>query len=161
LRLQASALESGSSDLDPDAVEIIGAVEETTTDGDAARVEILGVSVVLPPAAGALSALTVRSDDRRPEDQLTVDLAGRPLIIGGELGVVSRYRDNFALDGEERLVRGDLEAQLELFYPFAKHAAAFAEIKALNESELYQADGDRETERAIERGEMWVYVDGL
>jgi hypothetical protein len=48
-----------------------------------------------------------------------------------------------------------------LFYPFAERAAAFAEIKALNESELYQAEGDRETERAIERGEMWVYVNGF
>jgi hypothetical protein len=155
--LHATAIESGSDDLGPDVVEIIGAVEPV----DDGAVAILGVPVVLPPAGGRRSALTVRGDDRRPEDQLTIRFLDRPLVFGGELGVVSRMRDNFDLDGTERLVRGDLEAQLELFYPFAEHAAAFVEVKAFNEAELYQRDGDRETERALERGEMWVYLDGF
>jgi hypothetical protein len=43
LHLEASAMESGSSDLEPDVVEIIGAVEETTIGGDASHVEILGI----------------------------------------------------------------------------------------------------------------------
>ena len=38
----------------------------------------------------ALDLLTVRGDDRRPEEQLTVELFDL-LVVGGELGVVSRY----------------------------------------------------------------------
>ena len=160
MRLQASDVEAGSDDLDEGVVEIIGAVEES---GGATPTEVLvlGVPVDLPHAGGALSALTVRGDDRRPEDQFTLNVLDRPLVIGGEVEAVTRVRDNFALDGAERLVRGDTEAQLEFFYPFAEHVAAFAELKAFRESELYQAEGDRETESAIERGEMWVYVAGL
>ena len=161
MQLGATSVEAGSDDLPENVVEIIGAVQEEEIDSDSADVAILGVPVKLPRAGAEHSVLTVRGDDRRPEEQLTVELFDRPLVVGGELGVVSRYRDNFSLDGAERLVRGDLEAQVELFYPFAPHAAAFAEVKALNEAELYQADGDRETERALERGEMWVYLDGF
>jgi hypothetical protein len=161
MHLEATALEAGSNDVEPDVLEIVGAVNETHGEGASKEVAILGVPVLLPTADGALSALTLRDDDRRPEDQLTVNVHGHPLTIGGEFGASSRYRDNFSLDDTEQLVRADLEAQLEFFYPFAPHAAAFAELRGSSERELYKADGDTGAERALERGEMWVYIDGL
>ena len=160
MQLQATSVEAGSDDLPENVVEIIGAVQEEEIDSDSGRRDPRRPREAAARGRRALGAHRARrrSPPRRTAHRRAID---RLLVVGGELGVVSRYRDNFSLDGAERLVRGDLEAQVELFYPFASHAAAFAEVKALNEAELYQADGDRETERALERGEMWVYLDGF
>ncbi len=105
-------------------------------------------------------SLTRRQDDKRPRDQLTVQLFDRPLTIGGEFGTDTRYRENFAL-GEDSNDEGrfDTELQLELFYSLSDFTYLFVEGKGSAETEVYRQEGDREASQAFERGETWIYFD--
>lgn len=74
--------------------------------------------------------LTERGGERRPEEQFQLDVFGRPLTIGGEIEIRSRYRDNPRIDPTRdsdafRLRPG---AELELFYALTPNVSAFAEL---------------------------------
>ena len=62
--------------------------------------------------------LTRSDDDRRPEDQYTVTVRGRPLTVGGEYNVTSDNRKDFALANDEKDDESkiDLQAQVPPFF---------------------------------------------
>lgn len=103
--------------------------------------------------------LTLRPDDARPEDPLTIPLFGRSLTIGGEYNLKLRHRGDFALqesvdDDSFRAVQG---FELELLYPLRENVAIFVEVKPFYTSLLSAEDGDRGVEKGVRRGESWIY----
>lgn len=157
----ASSIKLYDEPIADNEIEIIGAVtKEQRKRTGALELTVLGADITLQPRLYNAVMLTSRPDDRRPDEQLTVNLAGRPLTIGGEFEVRTLRQDNFTLDdAEEAEGRLDFQTQLEFFYPLSQRIASFFELKGERESEVFTGSGERETNSALERGEMWLYVD--
>lgn len=152
-------------------VELSGAVASTERRADGSRVmSILGVSVVARPSLlNQASELTRNPNDRRPTQQLTVSLFGRPLTIGGEIGTNPRYRRGLALDDDpkDERVRVEQALQLELRYPLSDDNLVFVKTQAGYGSQFRPSEPSNvDTEWTSDRGEGWIYlghlgVDGL
>jgi hypothetical protein len=159
----ATSIKAASSP--PHYLQIRGTVtkEERRPDGSM-QLTVLGVQVNVPRGVYARGReLTRHPDDRRPQEQFTVRLWGRPLTIGGELETETLYRGNFKLRDRARddVFRLDQELQLEFFYPLTESILLFWEGKALYEAELFTEDGEQEVQRILQRGETWLYTGNL
>ncbi|MFD0738863.1 alginate export family protein [Lysobacter koreensis] len=108
--------------------------------------------------------LTEREDKRRPRDPISVDVAGRPLVLGGEVeleaGLLRPYR---AVDAPGRDDRALLELGLEAeaFYSVGKPLSVFAQLRLAAEEDLRVGDYMQISERYLERGEMWLYSEDI
>ena len=127
---------------------------------------------VLPPFSTQAQPLTNeqraaelsrQSGQRRPEDQYTTELFGRPLTIGGEFSIDSKYRRDFTLDSDAQddLWRGEAELQLELFYQWTDHLFVFLEGSAIYKSDLYAEDGNEQNDDDLRRGQSWILATEL
>lgn len=131
------------------------------------RVTLLGIQVRVPKkVVGRATTLIRRPDDRRPKDQFSTVIAGRPLTIGGEYNFEFDDRVDFELGADfDDITRIDQELQLEFFYPFTEEVSLFAELKALDQREIDAEDPARDrdlrTNTQLQRGEMWLFVDRL
>lgn len=161
--LLATSIKAASSA--PDYLQIRGTVTEGERRPDGSlQLIVLGVRLEISNRVYTrASALTRRPDDRRPEDQLTVPLLGRPLAIGGEIGTTWRYRGDFKLadTAKDDVARLDQKLQLELFYALTPDVSLFLEGKSSYEVELHTEADDRELEWAVERGETWLYIGNI
>src|SRR6266581_7951780 len=151
----------------PHRLEIRGTVteEERQPDGSV-HLTVLGVRAETPKsvAKSALrNELTRRPDERRPEDQLMLMLFERPLTIGGQLEADSQYRGNFSLTKKPKddVLRLDHALQLELLYPLTEDTLLFLEGQAVYEVEPFSEANPNKPERAIERGQTWLYMSNL
>jgi len=157
-KLIARDIRSGPDDLERDEIQLLGTVTEARpVSGDRNVIVILGAPAVVDERlTNPTLQLTRRQDDFRPDDQLTLDVFGRPLIIGGEFGFTHRYQKDFKLDPNENddRLRLNPELQLELFYAPAKMVAIFLEGQATSQIELYKEGGrDQTIQRKLRRGE--------
>jgi len=115
-----------------------------------------------PAPTARATARSRQQDDKRPEEQLTIMLFGRPLVIGGEYELKPRYREDFALDRkQDDLARVDQRLEIELLYPLSDKVTAFLEGRASYRAEVYAENRKTGSERALERGETWLYLDDL
>lgn len=154
--------------LPPGRLQMRGAVtSETRTANGSRDLTVLGVTVELPPnldlASERARRLSRSPDDRRPSEQLTVRVFGRPLTIGGELDNETTYRKNVELEdtAEDDLFRLEQELQLEIFYRAAANLALFLETEVQYSADLFAEDDEREVEWAVLRGQTWLYVGNL
>ncbi|NRF70824.1 hypothetical protein HLB44_27850 [Aquincola sp. S2] len=102
--------------------------------------------------------LTEREDKRRPDHPHTIDLAGRPLTLSGELVLELGTQRAPGLGGAARKRSqrvGVLE--LEAFYPFDEHWSAFAQLRLAAERERVAGSAGGPTARFVERGEFWLH----
>lgn len=148
-------------DLETDEIEITATVTSTERQPDGlTRVTLMEVPGLIStdPSSSALQ-LTRKQDDERPEDQLSIELFGRPVTIGGEFGLTTRYRRNFRLDRQRTgdRVRADNDFQLELFYPWSNNFALFVEGTADSEVEVYRKGANNRSSAEVERGETWAF----
>ena len=107
------------------------------------------------------NVLRRRPYERIPETELSVELFGRMLTIGGELSLETEARRNFAFATEpDDLDRNTLELRVEFFYPFSDYSAAFIELegvhRVVNEPEI----DEREIKSDWSRHKMWYYSGG-
>ena len=149
-----------------DTVQITAAVTQASTQSGGIKVLTqLGVPVVVPQAGfNAVDSLTRRQDTRRPDQPYRIPVFGRPLTITGEYDATLRERRNFKLDdsdGQQKRTDLDHEFQVELFYPYSDRMFFFAEAKALYEAELRHTGSEPATDKSVERGQMWVFLDRL
>ncbi len=158
----ATRIQPGSSDMAADTVKVLGLVSDIHNKKDGfILATLLGATVYIPvEQVSSAYLLTKKQDDRRPEDQLKLEIFGRPLTIGGEIGVTPRYRNNFNLDPENNRdrIRLDTEAQLELFYSWSPNLAFFVEGQLDYQQDLYRGnDGTTRGDVEFKRGETWVF----
>ena len=153
------------SDLDSGYYKILGQVKDSRQNPDGSLLlKILDLSVFVPENVYDRGMSLVRNpDDKRPDKQLTIPLFHHPLIIGGEFGTKSSYRNGFKLreNINDNVVKLNNEFQLEMFYRFSNYGSLFLEGKTFREADVYKPSGDRETKQAFERGEAWLYMGNL
>jgi alginate production protein len=113
--------------------------------------------------------LTEREDKRRPLDPLTIDFAGRPLVVGGEVELeTSTLWPRAGGDAQDQSDRSFLEVgvEAEVFYSFGSPLSLFAQVRVAAEEDLQAGDcmaGDctEISDRYLERGEMWLYSEDI
>lgn len=162
-RLLATSLQPPSSTIAKGSIQITGVASQVSTQPNGAKVlTLVGIPVVTRQAGyNAVDSLTRRQDTRRPDQPMSIELAGRPLTITGDYTLSYRERKNFNLDDTLRN-NLDHEATIELFYPYRDDLYFFAEAKGFYEKELRRTDGDaRTSDYGIKRGQSWVFFDGL
>jgi len=147
-------------------VQITGTVSESTLLPDGRRLlDIFGVAAELRrPGYNRAESLTRRQDARRPEKPMEVEFLGRPLRITGEYDATWRDRRNHGLDDRRNPnIRDDLaqEFQLELFWRYSENTYVFVEGKARYEDEFRRTRGTGDSVASLERGLMWLFMDGF
>ncbi|MCF6251764.1 MAG: alginate export family protein [Methylococcaceae bacterium] len=161
-QLTAIRIEQGTSDRSQDVLQVLGTIKtvQHRTNGDILA-NLLGKIIVIPSQhISPAFVLTRKQDDRRPDEQLDILLFGKPLTIGGEIGITPRYRRNFNLDPDKNRdrIRLDTEAQLELFYSWNSNLAFFLEGQVNYQQDLYRGNnGTRKSENEVKRGESWIF----
>jgi alginate production protein len=109
-------------------------------------------------AEGALrQRLTEREDKRRPLEPFTLDLAGRPLVLGGEIEIETDWLRLRERSG----ARTVLQLETEAFYSFGKSLSLFAQLHWATEKDLRREDYPLASGRFVERGEMWLYSEDI
>ena len=156
--LFATSIEKESSE--GAAIEIIGEVSQSQSlkNGDLQLV-IMGMPITIPMAVYYRGTSLIRHpDDKRPEQQFTVPLFGKPLVIGGEIGSKSGFDGDFKLNRAEQDDKLDMEnaIELEMFYRFSRNASLFLETKSNREWLLYEEGGESSVTSEVERGESWL-----
>lgn len=106
---------------------------------------------------------TIDIDDKRPEDQFTTTVFGRPLIIGGEYEINPSFEEDFELDEDEEddVFKIGQSISLEFFYPWSDTVYLFLEGQAFYDADVHAEDGERESDVGLERGQTWLYLDRL
>lgn len=102
--------------------------------------------------------LGLSGDDSRPEAQRETTLFGKRLIIGGEIGVGSRYRTNFELvpNSDDDDLSFDPEAKLEAIWLPGDKSAVFVSTKLFAETTPYRQGGRGEAAAGVELDEAWL-----
>jgi hypothetical protein len=106
-------------------------------------------------------ALIARPDRRRPEEGLTVDVFGRPLLFGVQFRTRTRYENGRFDKGigtlDQTTFSGGID--FDVFYPFTETISIFLGGKALMEERwAYGAPGRYDiSETRLERNEMWLF----
>ncbi len=157
LRIEVKTFENSQ-----DVFQVLGTVSAVQHQNNGnVLASLLGETIIIPSQQiSPAFVLTRKQDDRRPDEQLNIPLFGKPLTIGGEIGVTPRYRNNFNLDPDKNRdrVRLDTEAQLELFYPWSPNLAFFLEGQVNYQQDLYRGNnGTRKGEEEVKRGESWIF----
>lgn len=98
--------------------------------------------------------------EKRPADQFTVDLFGRPLTIGGRYELDPRYIEDRKLDPAEGddIANVSQEIQLEFYYPWSKAMSVFIQSSFLYNPELYSEDHNTKYERDFKLGQAWMFL---
>ncbi|MCI4567070.1 alginate export family protein [Lysobacter sp. CFH 32150] len=108
--------------------------------------------------------LTEREDKRRPLEPWSVQVAGRPLIVGGEIEIVQDSLRRFPVDDPARRVNRSLSAQeleVEAFYSLGRPLSLFAQVRTGIEEVLRPDTSATVSNRFVERGEMWLYSEHI
>ncbi len=102
--------------------------------------------------------LGVSGDDQRPENQRRLNLFGKPLIIGGEIGGSTQYRKDYELvrgaDDDDFKISPELK--LEAILDIDENTVAFAAGKVFADQTLYRQGGGANGEAGIELSEAWL-----
>jgi hypothetical protein len=108
--------------------------------------------------------LTERQDQRRPENPWSVDVFGRPLSVSGQYEVIVELVDQVELgDFSRKASRALLEQELEIeaFYGFGPILSLFVQGRFGHTEELASDSPEPISNLWAERGEMWLYSEGL
>jgi hypothetical protein len=113
---------------------------------------------------GLRQRLTEREDKRRPLEPFSIDLAGRPLTLGGEYEIELAYLRRRVVGGpaethDRLLLEQGLE--LEAFYSLGEPLSLFAQLRLAMEEDLLPDTLDGVSSQYVERGEMWLYSEDI
>jgi alginate production protein len=124
---------------------------------------------------GLRQRLTEREDKRRPLKPWSVEVGGRPLVIGGEVDVAAAYLRHLALGdrpagsdlpfgeagAEDDLLLVETALEVEAFYSFGPPLSLFFQLQAVwDEAPIGDPFGET-SDVYVERGEMWLYSEGV
>jgi alginate production protein len=118
-----------------------------------------------PPRSGLGLAreLGLSQDEMRPDNQLTVDFLGAPLVIGGEVELAAQWRHNFGLDdpSKDDKVRFDPEAKLDLTWLLSDNVVAFVEGEGSANRNIFAQDHSTDAEQEVQLSEAWLLATNL
>lgn len=97
----------------------------------------------------------INIDDKRPDDQLTVELFGRPLTIGGEYEILLEYREDFNLDDDNERVH-DQAFSVEFFYEVSDSISVFIDSTIFYSDDIDVDDGYPNRKAGLDRDQAWV-----
>ncbi|GAB3668041.1 alginate export family protein [Ramlibacter alkalitolerans] len=120
-----------------------------------------GEAAPLPPTS-AEAQLRAR-DERRPEQPITLDVAGHPVQVGGSWEYTHEWRDNFDLDEQRARNRRvqEHEVQLEARSRFGDRTEVFLQLVGLHDTRRTQGTPGKQVNRSLERGPMWLQRERL
>lgn len=146
---------------DPAVTQVTGVVTAVEVLPDGAReVRLLELPVRMHQAGyNAAEALGRRQDSRRPDRQAEVTIAGQTITIGGEVALEGRQRGNRSLEDNDRVDDTEATLKLEAATSFTDRVHAFASVAGVFEGE--REDGARTGRFAVERDQMWVYLERI
>jgi len=109
--------------------------------------------------------LTEREDKRRPIEPFSVDVAGRPLIFGGEFGIElgylrRRFLDEDEVDEPDRFLM-EPAIELEAFYTFGEPLSIFLQVQGVWEEDLLGRTPDAVSTAYVQLGEAWLYSENI
>lgn len=113
---------------------------------------------------GLRQHLTEREDKRRPLEPWSLDVAGRPLTIGGEYEIEIdslRRRVYGPEEGPPDRVLLEQGLELETFYSFGPALSLFAQARATMEKDLLPDTFEEVSDYYVERGEMWLVSENI
>jgi alginate production protein len=103
-------------------------------------------------------------DKRRPVEPLSIDVAGRPLTVGGEYEIGLNYLRRrvvvAAVRQPDRLLLAQ-ELEGEAFYSFGPPLSVFAQLRAVMEEDLLSHTFEEVSDCFVERGEMWLFSEDI
>ncbi len=113
---------------------------------------------------GLRQRLTEREDKRRPAEPFSVEVAGKPLTIGGELELefleLERWLVGEQIDEpDRRLLSTGLE--LEAFYSRGNALSLFAQIQVALEEDLLPHSQSEVSSQWVQREEMWLLSEDI
>lgn len=148
----------------PDSLELIGAVTGSASDADASELFLAGIPTVTPRRLYSNGRMRLhRQDDRRPADQIVIELGSVRATIGGEVELEAQAEGDHDLDrrADDHVVDAEQQIQLEAFFEIGESVSAFAELKLARAQEFdFGSDSDN-VETRFRRGETWVYFDRI
>jgi alginate production protein len=102
--------------------------------------------------------LGISADDQRPESQRSINLFGKPLILGGEIGASFQYRKDYELtDGaDDDDFKIGPEAKLEATWQLGDTTVAFFDAKLFADTTLYKEGGKSSGEAGVSLSEAWL-----
>lgn len=106
----------------------------------------------------------VEQDDIRPADQLSVDLFGRTLVIGGEFEFAPEWELGPELDDDEEddVLGGEEHVALEFLYKLSARSFLFVESEIYFEDTWFtDNDRDRESKFGLSRKQHWLFLQNL
>lgn len=113
------------------------------------------------PPAERPQTLTLRPDEKQPEEKIIVDVLGRPLTVGGGITIGHERRRNYELGTEpDDLDRTGAFFELELLYEFAHRHALFVETLVAGRLDHEPERAERDRDAWWRRGELWLYSGG-
>jgi len=109
--------------------------------------------------------LTEREDKRRPLEPFSIDVAGRPLTLGGEweleLGYVRRrFLDEDAVEEPNRFLM-EQALEVEAFYTLGQPLSLFVQLAGVLEEDLLSDTPGEVSSLFIEPGEIWLYTENI
>lgn len=146
----------------PDTLELIGAVTNSSSDGEPNELFLAGIPMSTPRRLYSNGRMRLhRQDDRRPADQMVIEMGSVRVTIGGELELEIESEGDHDLDSrvDDRVIDTEQQVQLEAFFEIGESVSAFAELKVERSQEFALDSQDGEIETRVRRGETWVYFD--
>lgn len=108
-------------------------------------------------------ALGLSDDDVRPDDQLTINLLGKPLIIGGQLEGDVRSRIGYDLGRNRQRDQLDLggQAQLEAIWLPSQSLVGFVAARATGDFAAKDPKGSAASQAGVALDEFWLLKTNL
>lgn len=117
----------------------------------------------LSPQPSTAQAQMATRDERRPDQPITLDIAGHPVEVGGSWEFTSEWRGNFDLNDDrerDRVVR-EHEVQLEARTRFGDRTELFMQLIGLRDARRTQGTPGSQVDHSMERGPMWLQRERL
>ncbi len=109
------------------------------------------------------AAASLRPDERRANNPVTVQFLGRPVELGVSYETSLEQRRDFDLDATRQRDRDVLDHELKLDARMRVNDSLmlFAQVVGLADRRKSRRDGSAQTTRAVERGQFWLLAERL
>ncbi len=103
-------------------------------------------------------SLGISQDQTRPANPLTVNVFGKPMIIGGELSAPAQWRSNYAFTdgGGDDQIKTSPSLEVDDIWALSDTLATFVSLTPQFDSTVYREGGGASTTGGIELSQAWL-----